>query len=251
MKNYNSDIAYEYIRKRIIGEEFAPRLPLMTEALATAIGISRTPVRDALRKLEADGLVSIRPRLGACVKRMDMKEFYEICEVRIALEGHAAGLASKNRTDAELEEIQYALNAMEAIAKKIEGETDEHSLPDLIREDVRFHVAIIKAAKNDLLKSEIIRLHIVNRITSETMVPRDVRMARDTLAPKKSRDERRKAVHGHHAKIFAAIERGSAAAAKRAMEFHLEEAIRSLRNMISHAKLTLREPSNDEMSYSA
>lgn len=111
MKNYNSDIAYEYIRKRIIGEECAPRLPLMTEALATAIGISRTPVREALRKLEADGLVSIRPRLGACVKRMDMKEFYEICEVRIALEGHAAGLASKNRTDAELEEIQYALNA--------------------------------------------------------------------------------------------------------------------------------------------
>jgi DNA-binding GntR family transcriptional regulator len=69
MKNVNSDIAYDFLRKRILNGEYPPGRALMTEVLSDEIGVSRTPVRDALRKLEADGLVSIRARLGASVKK--------------------------------------------------------------------------------------------------------------------------------------------------------------------------------------
>ena len=77
MKNVNSDIAYDYLRKRILAGEYAPGEALMTNVLAPEIGVSRTPIRDALRQLEADGLVTIQPRLGASVKKMDLKTFRE------------------------------------------------------------------------------------------------------------------------------------------------------------------------------
>src|SRR5919197_2197770 len=112
MKDVNSNVAYEYVRKRIVSGEFGPGRPLMTKDLAADIGISRTPVRDALRQLEADGLVIIRPRLGASVKAMDLKEYRDLCGLRLALESYAAGFAAQNRTDAELREIQFALEAM-------------------------------------------------------------------------------------------------------------------------------------------
>ncbi len=77
--------------------------------MANEIQVSRTPVRDALRKLETDGLVTINSHLGASVKKMDLKEFREMCDLRLALESHAAGLAAINHTEADLGEIQYAL----------------------------------------------------------------------------------------------------------------------------------------------
>src|SRR5882762_11861272 len=108
MKSVNTDVAYDYIRKKILSGEYASGKPLMTEVLAKEIKVSRTPVRDALRKLETDGLVTIRAHLGANVKVMDLKEFREMCDLRLALESHAAGLAALNHTEADLHEIKFA-----------------------------------------------------------------------------------------------------------------------------------------------
>ena len=83
------------------------------------IEVSRTPVRDALRKLETDGLVTIRAHLGASVKKMELKEFREMCDLRLALESHAAGLAATNHTEADLSEIRYALEAMRRLTEQI------------------------------------------------------------------------------------------------------------------------------------
>ena len=119
MQTVNSDRAYDFIRKRILNGDYGPGSALMTEQLSAEIGVSRTPVRDALRQLESDGLVSIRPRLGASVKLMDRREFREMCELRLALEGHAAYLAAINRSGNELREIQQALEAMRTLTGRI------------------------------------------------------------------------------------------------------------------------------------
>src|SRR3954465_2163028 len=167
MKNVNSDIAYDYLRKRILNGEYVPGKALMTNVLAPEIGVSRTPIRDALRQLEADGLVTIQPRLGASVKKMDLKMFRESCELRLALESHAAGLAARNRTDVDLHEISLALEEMRRITNELVASGAVQKLiPGLVREDVRFHLAIISAAKNDLMKKEILRLHLINRVVS-------------------------------------------------------------------------------------
>jgi len=247
MKSVNTDIAYDYIRKRILSGEFPPGYPLLTEVLARDIKVSRTPVRDALRKLETDGLVSIRAHLGANVKKMELKEFGEMCDLRLALESHAAGLAARNHTETDLREIQFALTAMKRLTEQIERDASEQPLlAELIHEDVRFHIAVMTAAKNDLMKKEILRLHLINRVVSGTSVDK-------LIVPKVEADARRQSVLEKHQDIYTAIAASDPGAAKREMEFHLQE-------MIDHSLLLMtrvesgviaRELSPEELAYSS
>jgi DNA-binding GntR family transcriptional regulator len=253
MKQVNSDVAYEYIRKRILSGEFVPGRALTTEELSGEIGVSRTPVREALHKLKSDGLVSIRPRLGASVKKMGLKEFREMCDLRLALEGHATALAALNHGQADLREMRFALEAMRVLTDRIcEAETDQPLLDELIREDVRFHIAIIGAAKNDLMKSEILRLHLVNRIVFGTGGGQAISAVPATPASKSERDENRRKVFASHKEIYDAIARGDAPAAKRAMEAHIQDIIdKSLRSVaLAGAEVTKRELTEEELAYS-
>ena len=220
MRSVNTDIAYDFIRKKILNGAYPPGFPLMSELLANEIKVSRTPVRDALRKLETDGLVAIKAHVGASVKKMDLNEFREMCELRLALECHAAGLAAVSHSERELNEIEFALDAMRRLTKRIIASDDEAPLlEDLVKEDVRFHVAIIKAAKNELIKKEILRLHLLNRVVSGP-----TKTEKSPLR-KSDSDARRRAVLTMHENIYSAIAGSDAAAAKREMEFHLQELI--------------------------
>jgi DNA-binding GntR family transcriptional regulator len=215
----NTDIAYEFIREKILTREYAPGHHLMTEDLSEAIGVSRTPIRDALRKLESDGFVIIKPREGASVKTMDFEEFRQICEVRLALESYASGLAAVNRTPRDMQVIKAAFDSMCRINSKNWAKNDEATLMEkLAEEDVRFHVAIITASKNALLKKEILRLHLINRIVSSPTP------AFQSLS-KKDREDRRLLVLGFHEDILKAIESGDGTKARSAMEFHISELI--------------------------
>lgn len=249
MKNVNSDIAYDFIRRRILNGELPPGCPLMTKDLAKKIGVSRTPVRDALRQLEADGLVVIRARLGASVRTMDLKEFREICGVRLALETHAAGLAAQNRAEADLHEMRFAVENMRQLTERIIGaESEQPHLTELVREDVHFHVALMTAAKNDLLKREILRLHLVNRLVSAPMPSEaNARMERA------ERDERRSAVLAEHKTIFEAIANANVPAAKNAMENHIQGIIDHSIFMMGRAATgaVARELTEEELSYTA
>ncbi len=250
MKNVNSDIAYDYLRKRILSGEYAPGKALMTNVLAPEIGVSRTPIRDALRQLEADGLVTIQPRLGASVKKMDLKTFRESCELRLALESHAAGLAARSRSDVDLQEIKLALEEMRRITDElVESGAVAKLIPGLVREDVRFHLAIITAAKNDLIKKEILRLHLINRVVSGPAA-----LAQANVRPEPPEDmAHRRAVCASHEEIYQAIAVGSPGDAKRAMEQHIQEIIdRSIHRLArASAEVATRELSAEEAIYSA
>lgn len=248
MKNVNSDIAYEFIRKRILNGTFPPGHPLMTQDLSAEIGVSRTPVRDALRQLETDGLVVIRKRMGASVKTMDAKEYREMCGLRMAMEVYAAGLAAENRTVDELHEMEDALEAMRRLTEaSIENDDDdEEIIKALRREDVRFHVAIISSAKSDLLKKEVLRLHIINRVVSGLESVKTF-----TAKTKEERDTRRRQVQASHEQIYRAIERGDSAGAKAAMENHIRDIIDAvIRVMIRDERMAIpRHLTEEELSY--
>lgn len=250
MKSSNSDVAYEFIKKRILSGEYPPGTALMTSVLAPEIKVSRTPIRDALRQLEADGLVIIRPRIGARVKQMDLKEFREMCDLRLALESHAAGLAARQRTDHDLHEIKFALEAMEDLTERIIAHPkDAARLQQLVREDVRFHLAIMTAAKNDLMKKEILRLHLVNRVVSAPVGGKDA----DPTSEKREEEALRRNVLASHQEIYRAIAAGDAVAAKKEMESHIQDIIdRNLRSMVRHRpNLVTRELSEAEAAYNA
>jgi DNA-binding GntR family transcriptional regulator len=249
MKSVNSDVAYDYIRKRILSGEYAAGQSLATNTLSEEIGVSRTPVRDALRQLEADGLVTIQPRLGASVKTMGLKEFSEMCGLRLALESHAAGLAATHRGEADLQEIRYALDAMRTLtAKIIKAPQEEPVLSELRREDVRFHVAIMTAAKNELMKKEILRLHLINRVVASPAPA-----GPDPVLERSARDQRRRDVLTSHDEIYEAIRRSDARAAKDAMERHIQDIIdNTLRGMArADSGAVARELTEEELSYTA
>jgi len=248
MKKVNSDVAYEYIRKRILSGEYPPGRALMTESIAKDINISRTPVRDALRKLETDGLVTIRPHLGAAVKQMGLKEFREMCDLRLALESHAAGLAAINHTESDLREIQFALEAMRRLTGQIIAAAQEQPLlGELAQEDVRFHIAIMTAAKNELMKKEILRLHLINRLMSSPSIPSQMAVS------KTDSDARRRTVLAMHDNIYNAIARSDAVAAKHEMEFHLQEFIDRTLFLMTRAEsgVIARELTPEELAYNS
>lgn len=248
MKGVNSDVAYDYIRRRILSGDYPPGHSLTTNALSVEIGVSRTPVRDALRQLEADGLVTIQTRLGASVKRIELDEFRELCDLRLALESQAAGLAAKNRSEADLLEMGYALEAMRTLTERIQTEAEEGPvLEELRREDVRFHVAIMTAAKNSRMKKEILRLHLINRI-----VGLPAASSIEGLTDRHERDQRRLTVQASHQEIFDAIRRSDAPAAKAAMEHHIQDIVDNTLRVMARAqgRPAGRELTEEELSYS-
>lgn len=246
MKSVNTDVAYDYLRQKILTGAFPPGHLLMTGVLAPQIGVSRTPVRDALRKLEADGLVVIQAHLGACVKKMDLAEYRELSDLRLALESHAAGKAAANRSVADLAEIRLALEAMQALTKRVIAAKDRAALErELAHEDARFHVAIITAAKNSVMKREILRLHLINRVLTGPSGASAAAAAGEDYAA------RRRFIMRSHESIYAAIESGDAAAAKAAMEEHIQEMIdHALRGMARAAAAGApRALSPEELAY--
>jgi DNA-binding GntR family transcriptional regulator len=250
MKSVNTDVAYDYIRKRILSAEYPPGHALMTEVLSNEIKVSRTPVRDALRKLETDGLVTIKAHLGASVKKMDLKEFREMCDLRLALESHAAGLAAVNHTEGDLSEIRYALEAMQRLTERIISVPAAQERPlinDLVLEDIRFHIAIMTAAKNELMKKEILRLHLINRVLSGPST------GEKPAVKKADSDARRRGVLAKHGDIYNAIVASDPVTAKREMEFHIQELIDHNLLILTRAEsgYIARELTPEELVYSS
>lgn len=103
----------DYIRDRIFNRDLKAGEPLLQEDLAVACGSSRVPVREALKQLQAEGLVEFRPRRGYVVAGLDLDEIADIFLVRQFIEGHAGYLAAQNRTTEDIAVLDELLDRME------------------------------------------------------------------------------------------------------------------------------------------
>jgi DNA-binding GntR family transcriptional regulator len=135
------EIVFETIRGAIITGELQPGQRLMEVQLAEQMGVSRTPVRESIRKLELEGLVKMVPRKGAYVTPMSVNDLKEMMEIRRALEGLAAELAAIHATEAEIAKLYEANRQFGKAAM----ENDEEGI---IRYDMEIHETIYKASKN-------------------------------------------------------------------------------------------------------
>lgn len=125
------------LRTAILDGRFEPGARLYHDALATQFGVSRMPIRQALRVLHSEGLIELRPHRGAVVIALCPKEVMQIFEVRALLEAHAAELAAPNLTDADLARLRTLLEAMEG------AETDDERWLAL---NMQFHTSIYPAS---------------------------------------------------------------------------------------------------------
>ena len=218
MGSVNSDIAYNYIREKILSAQSLPGAPLYTNTLAGEIGISRTPIRDALRQLESDGLVTIKPRMGAVVREMSVKEFRDLCELRRILEIHAVGQAAVLRTKGELADMKDILMELEKWTEKvINDRADESSFRELAREDVRFHLVIMAATRNEIIKDEVIRLQVLNRVVISKYEKSWIKLSDEAVGLG------RRKIHKEHEAIFNAIQGSNREEAMKAMNYHIDQ----------------------------
>ncbi|MBO1075900.1 GntR family transcriptional regulator [Roseomonas marmotae] len=109
-----ADRAYERLREAIVEGILIPGAKLSERGLAAALGISAQPVREALRRLEAEGMVETRPRSGSFVAPLDTPRLVEMGRIRAALEGAAAGLAARRAGAADIAVLRSRLAAMRA-----------------------------------------------------------------------------------------------------------------------------------------
>lgn len=154
----------EEVKELIISGELPAFARLHERNLSQELGVSRVPLREAILTLESQGLVEVRPRIGAFVKPLTKKYVEELFDVRAALEPLAASLAAKNRAASELEQLEHLFHeersALEAHDQKA------GSLAN-----AEFHLVILRASGNDLLYSIIAPLHSqIQRLFRRTIV---------------------------------------------------------------------------------
>ena len=138
------DVVFNTLRQAILRGELKPGERLMEIQLANKLGVSRTPIREAIRKLELEGLVLMIPRKGAEVAEITEKSLRDVLEVRRALEELAVQLACEKITKEEIREL-------ERVAKEFQQVVNSSDITEIAEVDVCFHDIIYTATDNQKL----------------------------------------------------------------------------------------------------
>lgn len=138
------DVVFNTLRQAILRGELQPGERLLEIHLANKLGVSRTPIREAIRKLELEGLVLMIPRKGAVVVEITEKSLRDVLEVRRALEELAVKLACDKIQDEEIEELKAA-------AKEFEKALGTGDVTVYAEADVKFHDIIYRTTDNQRL----------------------------------------------------------------------------------------------------
>lgn len=144
----------DYLSSAIMNGHFVPGQRLVEAELTNNLGVSRGPVREAFRRLSAEGLIEIVPNRGAVVRRLSMVEALELFEIRTELEALAARRAAENMKDPAIRE------AFDKAIAPIWNIEPRQSTADYLQENQRFHAAIVAASGNGQLIKLNQQLHL-------------------------------------------------------------------------------------------
>lgn len=194
------DVVFNTLRHAILKGELEPGERLMEIALAQKLGVSRTPIREAIRKLELEGLVVMVPRKGAEVADITEKDLRDVLEVRTALEELSIELAMKNMNDDDCKQLTEA-------NKLFAKDSESDDLIKIAEADVAFHELIYMATGNKRL------IQMINNLREQ--------MYRYRLEYIKDKSTHARLVDEHN-RIIDAMVKNDVAAAKAAIKLHVE-----------------------------
>lgn len=208
------EAAYESVREAILANVLKPGERVSEYKVAEWLGISRTPAREGLRRLENEGLLAQHPRRGLVVASIDDAAVQELYAVRELLESEAAEQAARHATAAEIATLKHLVEIESSLSEKPE-QMYEHNRT--------FHEQVYRAAHNRFLLKFLL-------LTADTLSTyRNV----STLVFKERRDE----VLAEHRELCDAIARRDEAAARAVATRHVQNALRA-RTRVQHSKLT-------------
>lgn len=203
-----ADRAYYAIRELIVTLELAPGSVVREPELTERLGIGRTPVREALRRLAQEKLIEVFPRRGMFVTKVDVRDLARLCEVRVALEPEAARLAAERATQADLAELEALLSELAEPRRR-----DARAHIDL---DERIHRGIYHASHNPYL------VETLEEYYAHALRIWMVALGRTDIAS---------AVGGHR-QVLEAIVRGNGARAAALMKEHVESFEDAVRDVL-------------------
>jgi DNA-binding GntR family transcriptional regulator len=207
------------IQSRVLAGEIPTGTRLRQVALAEEFGVSRTPVREALRKLHASGLVEVAPHRGAVVRVPATREIREAYEVRADLEGLAAELAASRFEESQIRRLYEAEELFRRSVATLIARRDKRpnaaptsaELANWMHANDAFHQAVHDAAGNERLRRTIAELHrSLPRNLTSIVLSESKRLLRENVA--------------EHGAVLAAIERGDSAGARKLMVEHVQHA---------------------------
>ena len=208
------DVVFNTLRQAILTGELKPGERLMEIHLADRLGVSRTPIREAIRKLELEGLVTMIPRRGAEVAQITEKSRKDVLEVRRALDALCAELACDRITDEELENLRLACDAFETAVKTKDAKK-------IAQADVALHDIIVRATGNQRL------IQLVNNL-SEQMYRYRFEYIKDTSY--------HELLISEHEKIYEAIAARNKEMAAKMAGSHIDNQEKSIRKHLHFEK---------------
>jgi len=194
------EMVYEELKMQILTGAIPPGTRMMEVELAREIGVSRTPIREAIRKLEKEGLVTIEPRRGAYASQITTEDMIEILEVRQNMEGLAAYFAASRMKPEQLSELKQT-------SARYNAAVTEGNMDDMIKYDTKFHRIIVDSCNNKILFQMIEQL--------QELVLRFRYIYYDDF-------KRAENMPDEHKAILDAIERNDADAAREAADVHID-----------------------------
>lgn len=213
-----SENAYQQLKKAIQAGALAPGTRIRETEIAERFHISRTPVRDAIRRLEADGLISFVPRQGAIISQLDHQETMELYDLREVLEGTAAAFAARHASAAEIAELEDLIDSEEPIRDQ----------PDQLAElNQIFHAALYRSAHNRYLERALLSLRDSMTLLGGTSL----------RVP-----GRYETAHTEHMAIIAAISERDPDTARLAAQTHIRNAQRARLKLMREEMLKRKAP---------
>ncbi|MCB1385167.1 MAG: GntR family transcriptional regulator [Nitratireductor sp.] len=211
------DEVAQALRERIYAGAYPPGATLRQERVAAEFGISRTPLREAFRVLERDGLVVNKPGSGVRVATADLPKLLDAYAVREAMDGVAARSAAERATQAEIRKLAKLVEWQEKVVKNWDASAYTQS-------NVEFHLTIIEAARNVSLAPLVPLLHM----TSQVFAP--------ALALS---SERASSAVADHGEILDAIRRRDPDAAERVARAHIDATTMRLKTLLAKRQATI------------
>lgn len=190
--------AYRHLFEEIRSGRLAGGTHVAAEGVAQALGLSRMPVREAIRQLASEGYMTLRSNRGAVVTSLGPEQITELYEMRAVLEGHAAGLVARTIDSEGLEEVALALQRLDRARRDIDW---------FVRAHDQFHDAVLRYCPRPRIVAEIVRI----RTATEPYLRIILRMSPTALA----------FTLAEHQEVLDALRTGSSDTAENCMRRHI------------------------------
>lgn len=209
-KDSLSDRIFKVLRDRIVFMEYPPGMALSEQELCKSFKVSRTPLREAIRRLEDMKLVTVIPRYGTYVSQVEINEVRCAFEVKIKLEGLAGEVAARRITTDKLQELSLVIERADAVLR-------ENRPRDLIEIDTAFHEIIYQSTQNPILQEVL-----------EKLQSRCARLWNSALTESISTPE----VIGQLREIYSALARRDSERARTLLEDHVRHFINLIKKQL-------------------